>query len=222
MRRPRRLVHLAACLLPALLLGGCATIRVTDPPRTATELFLLNLATERAVERLNLSTLRDREVFVSQDYVFGPTRNTGGTEEGAGGLFFSPVSEEQSYVLGEVRARLLTAGAKLVPTREEAEVIAEIRVQALGVDKLEYIFGLPAIAAPGSEIQGVPLLVPELAFLKKLNQQGYSAIGLVAYWRDNGELLDSVPIELGRTSREDFWIFGIGPRTVGDIPPANE
>jgi len=25
---------------------------------------------------------------------------------------------------------------------------------------------------------------------------------------------------VGRSQREDFWILGFGPRTVGDIPPA--
>jgi hypothetical protein len=132
------------------------------------------------------------------------------------------VPDEQSYLVGEVRARMLAAGARLVASREEAEVIAEVRVQALGIDKLEYVFGIPAIAAPSAEVQGVPLLTPEIAFLKKLNQQGYSAVGIVSYWKDSGELLDSRPIEIGETSREDFWIFGIGPRTVGDIPPAGD
>ena len=58
-------------LASALSLGGCATLRTTDPPRTATEQFLLNLATERAVEQLNLSPLQDRSVYITGQYIFG-------------------------------------------------------------------------------------------------------------------------------------------------------
>src|SRR5438067_1584790 len=59
------------CLLAAVLWlsRGCATIRVTDPTRTATEQFLLSEATRRAVEQLSAEALRDREVYVDTSYL---------------------------------------------------------------------------------------------------------------------------------------------------------
>ena len=36
----------------------------------------------------------------------------------------------------------------------------------------------------------------------------------------SGELVDSSGPFVGRTLREDWWILGFGPRTIGDIPPA--
>ena len=187
--------------------GGCATLRTTDPPRTATEQFLINVATERAVEQLNLSALQDRSVFLSGQYIFGNAPQP---------------TEGQSYVLGEVRAAILRSGGRISNFRDEAEVIAEVRVQALGIDRLEYIFGFPGLAAPGADVSGVPVVIPELALLKNLKQKGYSAVALVAYFRDTGELVTSTPVAVGRTRREDYWIFGVGPQTTGDIPPAQE
>jgi len=40
-----------------------------------------------------------------------------------------------------------------------------------------------------------------------------------AYRADTGEYLTSSGPYIGRTIRDDFWLFGVGPRTVGNIPP---
>ncbi len=64
---PRCVVLLfIALLLPAL--GGCATVRVTNPERTATEQFLLSEAAAQAVQQLSTEPLRDRSVFVDERY----------------------------------------------------------------------------------------------------------------------------------------------------------
>src|SRR4051812_38430509 len=55
-------------LLAILVCGqGCATIRVTDPPRTASEQFLLSGAVTRAVGQLSFNELRDRIVWVESN-----------------------------------------------------------------------------------------------------------------------------------------------------------
>lgn len=213
----RRLILFSTLLGASAVQVGCATVRTTDPPRTATELFLLNVATERAVESLSFAELRDREVYVTPEYVYG--RDSIGPEQ----EFLNnqtPVPLEQAYLMGEVRAKMLTSGVRLKNARDEAEIIAEVRVQSLGIDRLEYLFGLPRLAASSDALTGgdQAVVLPELSILKNLRQKGYSALAVVAYWRDSGELISSTPIVVGRTSREDFWIFGIGPRTVGNIP----
>src|SRR5690349_23145752 len=54
--------------------GGCATIRVTDPPRTADEEFLLTEAATRAVNQLSMDSLRGRLVWVVSEYTFSTTQ----------------------------------------------------------------------------------------------------------------------------------------------------
>lgn len=195
-------------LLPLLLLCvvGCSTLRTTDPARTATEQYLVNEAAARSVDQLATTPLRDRLVYVDTTYLIGSEKP----------------EAEQLFLVGQLRTRLLESGARVTADRSAAQVILEVRASAVGVDKLETLFGFPAVAVNSGSAANVPLLTPELAIVKRLRQKGYASIAYVAYWRDTGEIVTSSGPFLGKTSREDFWIFGFGPRTVGDIPPANE
>src|SRR5579872_6699732 len=56
------------------LAGGCATIRVTNPARTADEEFLLTQAADKAVSQLSLDALRGRSVWVASEYAFSTTQ----------------------------------------------------------------------------------------------------------------------------------------------------
>jgi hypothetical protein len=197
-----------ACYALLLLAGqGCATIRVTDPPRTATELFLLSGAASEAIAQLSADPLRDRLVWLETRYLTD-TRET---------------STEVSFLLGEMRAKLLQAGVRLVETRDEAEIVMEVRSGGLGIDRLEFLLGIPSGYVPGVAgsvgSEGVPLATPELSILKSTRQNGFASVAFVAYVAKTGELIAASGPFVGRTRREDFWIFGTGPRTVGDIPP---
>ena len=206
----RRTILLNAMLLAALLAvgQGCATIRVTDPPRTATELFLLSGAASEAIAQLSADSLRDRMVWVETQYL-SDARQT---------------ATELSFLVGELRARLLQSGVRLVDKRDQAEIVLEVRSGGVGVDRLEFLLGIPAAyfsgftgnVGPG----GVPLATPELAIVKSTRQNGFASIAFVAYVAKTGELIAASGPFVGRTKREDFWFFGTGPRTVGDIPPA--
>ncbi len=210
----RRALHarcVAATLLGIVLLAagqGCATIRITDPPRTATEQFLLTAAVTEAVAQLSADPLRDRLVWVEPQYL-SDTRERSG---------------EISFLIGEVRARLLESGVRLVEKREAAEVVLEIRSGGLGIDRLDFLLGIPSGYIPGVSGQvgseGVPIATPELAIVKTTRQNGFASVAFVAYISKTGELLATSGPFVGRTHREDFWLFGAGPRTIGDIPPA--
>ena len=186
--------------------GGCATIRTTDPPRTATEQFLLSGAASRAIDQLSSESLRDRRVFLDTTY-----------------LGSSQTANEYAFLIGELRAKLLLSGIRLVPKREEAQVLMELRSGGLGIDRLEYLLGIPALYLPqASSSSSVPLATPELAIIKSTKQRGFASVAYVAYWADTGEVVAHSGPFIGRTVREDWWIFGTGPRTVGNIPPAEK
>jgi hypothetical protein len=197
---------LALCALVATT-GGCATIRTTDPPRTATEQFLLSGAASRAIDQLSSESLRDRRVFLDTAY-----------------LGSSQTANEYAFLVGELRAKLLLSGIRLVPKREEAQVLVELRSGGLGIDRLEFLLGIPALYMPqaSASSSGVPLATPELAIVKSTKQRGFASVAYVAYWADTGEVVAHSGPFIGRTVREDWWIFGTGPRTVGNIPPAEK
>lgn len=198
---------LLACCVIATTGGGCATIRTTDPPRTATEQFLLSVAAARAIDQLSSEMLRDRRVFIDTTY-----------------LGSAQTANEYAFLVGELRAKLLLSGIRLVPKREEAQVLLELRSGGLGIDRLEYLLGIPALYLPtaSQSASGVPLATPELAIVKSTKQRGFASVAYIAYWADTGEVVAHSGPFIGRTIREDWWIFGTGPRTVGNIPPTEK
>jgi len=201
------------------LSGGCTTIRVTDPPATADMQFLMTGAAEEAVRQLSVDTLRDRAVFVDTSWLIptilpttpDPTLVT--TQE-------KQPAPEYLFLIGELRAKLLKSGVKLVSDKEKAQVVLELRAGALSTNRLEFLLGIPATILPTASVAGINVATPELSILKMTRQHGWASVAMVAYWRDSGELLAISGPFIGHTRRQDIWIFGTGPSTIGTIPPA--
>lgn len=194
------------CMLLAFVFCGCATQRVTDPPRTATEQFLLSEAAVQAVAPLSFDVLHGRRVFVDD-------------------RFFT--STERSFVLGELRAKLLLSGVQLAADQKEAEIVVEVRSPGIGIDRYDSIIGIPSIGATAgatSAAAGVPMggfITPEIALVKEIKQVSFAGIAYVAYWADTGEVVASSGPSIGKAYRDDWWLFGFGPRTLGNIPPVD-
>ena len=211
------------------LSAGCSTIRVVDSPRTADLDFLLTGAAEQAVSQLSTDALRDRVVFVDTSWLIPTIRPTAAFPL-ENELARQP-SPEYLFLVGELRAKLLKSGVRLVDTKEKAQVVLEIRAGALSTNHLEYLLGIPAsiigssaaTAATGGTSAGTTTVtLPDLSILKSTKQYGFASVAYVAYWAESGELLAVSGPYVGRTNREDFWIFGVGPSTNGNIPPANK
>jgi len=217
----------ALILAASTFSAGCTTIRVVDSPSTADLDFLLTGAATEAVSKLSTDSLRDRIVFVDTSWLIPTTKPTANF----------PVENELArqppleylFLIGEMRAKLLKSGVRLVDSKDKAQVVLELRAGALSANHLEYLLGLPASLIPASLTgaatgsgASVTVETPELSILKSTKQYGWASVAFVAYWADTGELLSVSGPELGHTSREDYWIFGTGPRTIGDIPPAQK
>ncbi len=193
-------------VLAVILIGGCASIRVTDPPKTATEQFLLSHAAIKAVDSLSFDSLFGTKVFVDSTH-------------------FAPADKE--FILGEFRARLLSSGVQVMDGLEKADIVVEVRSGGVGIDRYENLIGVPSIAAPagagaaGADGLGSTLITPELAITKKIKQVAFASIAYVAYHRQTGEIIAQSGPTLGNAYREDWWFIGIGPKSVGTIPPVN-
>jgi hypothetical protein len=211
-----------AAAIPLFLLifatGGCATIRVTDPAHTATEQFLMSQAITAALKQLNVDALRDRKVWLETGYLTGAEQIMVNGEVRQR-MFTTP---EQAFAAAELRERLLLGGARIVQDKKLADIIVEVRSGGIGIDRLENLIGVPASVLggglAGSATSGVPISIPEIALYKNTRQRGFASISFVAYRADTGEYVTSSGPYIGRTLRDDFWLFGAGPRTVGNIP----
>jgi len=181
-----------------LVLPSCTFYRTTDPPITADQQFLISEATTRSVDQLSAVALRDRLVFVDSTYLTGP---------------------DHSFLIAEVRARLLVSGVRLTDNKPKSQVVLELRSGGIGIDRQYYMVGLPSFTLGGSSGPGGSgFATPEIAFVKNQKQRGYSSVAFVAYLTDSGELLASSGPFVGRSSREDYWLFFTGPRPTGNIP----
>jgi hypothetical protein len=181
----------------------------------------MSQAVSRAISQLNVDALRDRKVWIETGYFTGAEKvNVNGEERQR--LFTTP---EQAFATGELRERLLLAGAKIMPERNGSEIVLEVRSGGIGVDHLENLIGLPAgifFGTSTSDVGGVPITTPEIALYKNTRQRGFASISFVAYRTDSGEYVTSSGPYVGRTIRDDFWLFGAGPRTVGNIPTTEQ
>ncbi len=195
---------LVSLLLWMICVGGCASIRVTDPEHTASELYLENVATKLAIDQLSATVLRDRRIYLDSTYLTASTQPT----------------DQQQYMVGELRAKLLLNGVRLTRERKDAEIIMELRSQGISVDHREFLLGIPATSLGGVFTGGVAATTPELALLKTTKQHGFSSVAFIAYWADSGEVVAASGPFVGRTIRDDYWFFGAGPSTIGNIPPA--
>ncbi|MBN1973424.1 MAG: hypothetical protein JW787_07275 [Sedimentisphaerales bacterium] len=187
-------------LFCVMVLSGCANVRITDPARTATEQFLLSEAAVKAVDLLSFESLHGRTVFLDANN-------------------FSPA--EKDFVLSEFRARLLLSGVSVSAKKGDAEIVVEVRSGGVGIDRYEALFGIPSFATPTALTNTVTLVTPEIAITKKIRQIGFASVSYVAYWADTGEIVASSGPAVGKSNREDWWLFGFGPNTIGDIPPVD-
>jgi hypothetical protein len=185
-------------------LGGCTTIRITDPEHTADELYLENVASKLAVDQVSVSVLRDRKVYLDSRYLTAATQP----------------SDQQQYLIGELRAKLLLSGVRLTRWEKDAEIIMELRSQGTSVNHLEFLLGVPASSVGGIFTGGIAAETPELSIIKRTQQHGYSSVAYIAYWADTGEVVAASGPFVGRTLRDDYWFFGVGPQTVGNVAPA--
>ena len=189
-----------------LALAGCATERVTNPEKTATEQFLLSKAVLEAVDPLTFDVLHGRRVYIDDRFFGAP---------------------EKMLALGEIRAKLLLSGVQVAPDAKEAEIILEVRSAGIGIDRYDSIVGIPSIGAPSaatSAATSVPtmgIVTPELAIIKEIKQISYASIAYVAYWSNTGEVVASAGPSLGSAWRDDWWVLNFGPRTLGTIPPVD-
>ncbi len=191
-------------LCTLLMSGGCATLRVTQPPETADEQFLLTGAATLAISKISVANLRDRIVYVSFRFI-----NVG--------------TPGHNFLEADVRSHLLKGGVRLTNNRQKAQIVMEVRCGALGINQENSLIGIPAIAfgnySSGTSFS-LPVVLPQISILQNTTQQGYASVAYVAYWRNSGEIVASSGPFVGRTYRHDWWFLGFGPETSGDIPPA--
>jgi len=191
----RCVLKLICCLLLAVVLCGCKTVREATPKTTVTEELLMSTAASNALTGQQFTWLDGKKTFVEDKYFEG---------------------EEKGNAISAIRELLCANGALLVKNEEQAEVVVEIRAPVLSMDNSDLLVGIPALSLP-ILLTGVPLQTPELALFKYKWSDTCAKIALFAYERASGRYLRSVNPILGRAHLHQYTLLFV-PWTKTDVP----
>lgn len=187
---------LVAICLAAL--AGCGTTRSSDSMRTATEQLLISDAIDRAVQTIDFQPLERQSVFLDD-------------------VRLKEVVDRE-YLVSTLRQHLLASGCTLKNNRNEADFIVEVRAGAVGTDRNDLLFGIPATNVPQIvPLQGVPSAIPEVPLAKRRDQRGVAKISMFAYHRESGKPVWQSGVAARESSSNDVWLFGAGPFQYGSI-----
>jgi len=197
----RLISHLA--LLLVCLLSGCG--KTTS--QSATEQLLTSNAVDRVVAQIDFTALNGQRVYFDDQYI----RN------------LKPVGTiNTDYVISSLRQQIMAAGCRIEDRKEDADYIIEARLGAMGSDKHEINYGIPAnnLLSSASNVvahgQNVPA-IPELSLAKKEHHIGAAKIGVFAYHRETKEPVWQAGVAADRSRSRQSWILGIGPYQTGTI-----
>lgn len=197
LRHLMRFERLAILLLMASWLG-CGTTKWSDTSRTATEQLLISDSIDRAVSRIDFRVLAGKKVYLDDAPVKAVT--------------------DYAYLISTVRQHVLANGGILKEKKEEAEYVLEIRAGAIGTNRNDVLFGIPAFTIPS--VMGMPggaSQVPELPLIKRTDQRGVARLAVFVYNRQTGRPVwqsGAVPEE---SDARATWVFGAGPFQRGTI-----
>ncbi len=193
----------SALLCFAAILCGCGATK----SYTATEQLLLSDAVDATIAKLDFSPLRQQKVYLDVTYLK---------------TVRSPLLIDSDYVISSVRQQMLADDVLLVESREEADLIAEARLGALGLDGHSVTYGLPAsnaIATATAAIASAPVLpsLPELSVARHESKLGAAKIAVFAYDRITRQPIWQSGIARSSSNAKDTWVLGVGPFQRGTI-----
>jgi hypothetical protein len=184
--------------LGAVAMTGCGTTRWTDTKRTATEQMLISDAVDRAVGQIDFSLLSGQAVYLDSQHLDEVT--------------------DKHYLISTLRQHMAASGCVLKDKRDDANYVVEARAGAVGTDRQDLLFGVPAMTLPTvAPVAGVPNALPEIALAKRTDQKAVAKLAVFAYERDTGRPVWQSGNERNVSKADDLWMFGAGPFQRGTI-----
>lgn len=184
---------LSGVLACALLCGvGCATQKESHTARTGVEQLLISSAIDQSLDRVDLSPLKGRTVFLETKYLDCVDKN---------------------YIVVSMHHRLMALGAKLADKPEAASAVVEVASGGVGTDGEELFVGVPEIPLPPPS----PIAIPKLTMFSRHRLNGTAKLLVVAYdSRTKAPIVDGA--SLARSDHNNWNFLGTGTITSGSVP----
>jgi hypothetical protein len=185
---------LTLILSAALVATGCGTVRNTNTPRSGTEQILLTGSFDQALRRIDFGPLANAAVFFEAKHI---------------------EAIDKGWVTSAIREAMIVRGVRLVDKAEDATVIVEGRIGALGTDDYSFLVGVPQMTIPVT-LAGLPTgTIPEIALIKKNDQHALSKLALFAYDKASGSVVWTSGTATGFANSKNLFIGGMGPIQSG-------
>jgi hypothetical protein len=150
------------------------------------------------VQQINFRRLRGRDVYLDDSFLTGIV--------------------DQDYLVSSLRQHLLASGCILKDNREDATYVVEARAGAVGTDRHDLLYGVPATTIPTfMPIPGMPTSIPEIPLVKRTDQIGVAKLAVFAYHRESGLPYWQSGLRSETSKAKDIWILGAGPFQKGTI-----
>jgi hypothetical protein len=190
-------------LVFGMILSGCGT----TTQRLATEQLLISDAVDQAVEQIDFNYLRDQDIYLETRYLTAIV--------GTG--YANP-----DYIISSIREQLTAAGCRIHENRDDARIIVEPRVGALGTDGHEVTYGIPQtsqITTAAAALHSAPIVpaIPEIAFGKSDKQTGVAKLRIFAYDKETKMVVWQSGLKKSESTSNNTWVMGAGPFQKGSI-----
>ncbi len=178
---------------------GCGTTKYTDTQRTATEQLLISDAMDRAVNQVDFRSLAGKSVFVDSEALGKIT--------------------DREYLIATLKQAMRAEGCLVQDDKEKSDYIIEVRAGAIGTDRNDLLYGIPAVTVPQVPLVtgSVPSTIPEIPLVKKTQQRAIARIAISGYNRKTRAPIWQSGEKFAESESKHTWIFGAGPFERGSI-----
>ncbi len=196
------LIALAGAVLAAVLAVGCGTTTA----RSGTEQLLLSDAVDMAVSQLDFQHLTGESVYLDSTYIQSTTNDS---------FVNAP------YIHSSLRQQLTASGCLLQENRDDADIIVEPRVGALGSNGHEIIYGLPRNNLLNSAAAIIPnspaVTIPEISLARVDSNSGVAKVLVFAYDRVTRQPIWQSGVARAEATSRSSWVLGAGPFQRGTL-----
>lgn len=182
---------------------GCGTIRERD----ATDQLVLSDAVDRSISSIDFRHLSGRKVYFDASYI-----------RSVKGLGFV----NADYVTSAIRQQMVAAGCLLQDASQDADIIVEARIGALGADGHRVTYGIPennSLTSAATLIPSVPVIptIPEISVGQREMSEAAAKVAAFAYDRETRHVVWQSGVSQSTATARDTWVMGIGPFQSGSI-----
>lgn len=198
----KKIVLVVSLIAGWTLTSGCGT----TTNRVATEQLLISNAIDEAVAQIDFTQIGGNKVYLDTRYLKADKKS---------GLV------NTNYVISSLRQQLTAANCQIHDSQDQADIIVEPRIGAMGTDGHKITYGIPktgGLSAAASAFAGSPIAsIPEISLAQSDAQSGIAKIVVFAYQSTTRQPVWQSGTAKAESNSTSTWVLGAGPFQKGTV-----